>query len=229
MKIKNLFFVSSAIAASAIILIAYILLPNTVWTGTTIIALILLSLSVGFSIYLPYGLPNSNSNRDAAEIYSLGAMGCIAIIELALTLITFITALSGLEKISHTLMVIIISSFFISIIILNATGSIVNNVDGNCDINISKNSWYTKIVSLMPYVVDKNDKFELEKLAEKIRYSASGIDQIDIETDKKICIIISDINNAIENKEFSCIYNKINEISSIIDVREVNIKNFRKK
>ena len=77
MRVLGLFNLSALVSSLMILAIAYVLVPDKVWTNEAIAALIIFALAVGFIFYIPSALVKDNGDNDAAQMASIGPLGAI--------------------------------------------------------------------------------------------------------------------------------------------------------
>lgn len=228
MNIKSLFQIASITALLGVAGIALLLIPQRVWSSTSIGALALFCSSIGFGLYSPYMLPDGQKGGDAATTASIGTMGLIVPSLIGWTALTFLLSLAGLQGIVWAMMVITVAGFVTSFALIHAAAKITDEA-ASANAGFSERSvWRSQILALMASVKDTDTRKALERLAEKIQFGSSAIASMNAPTDLQLDDAIKRLIKVV-GSDSDDIQTTIVEISCLLDRREQEYKLMRSK
>ena len=167
--------VAALVASAMILAMAFVLVPETSWTNTSIISLVFFALSVGFVFYVPSVLVQQRAANDAVQMAALGPLGVLTSATLLLTSGGFLLAMTGFDKTALAVDIFAIGTFVISALVLRAALSVVGDVAATYSAPSSHLRWQDELQALASIASDRSIKGSLEKLAEKFRYLASDL------------------------------------------------------
>ena len=119
MKSISLLNIAASIAALTVLVIAFILVPEPLWTAITIATSIGFAASVGYVFYVPSILRRNAQSTDASQMAAVGMLGTVSIVLLMATGGGFVVALVGFQKLGLTLMRVGIGAFIVMTLVLN--------------------------------------------------------------------------------------------------------------
>ena len=228
MRVLGLFNLSALVSSLMILAIAYVLVPDKVWTNEAIAALIIFALAVGFIFYIPSALVKDNGDNDAAQMASIGPLGAITGWTLLITSAAFVLALLGMNKAALALDIFAVGTFIVSALMLRAASSIISNVASQYSVPSNHIRWQGEIQGFRSIAIDSKTKTALEKLAEKFRYSASDVPG-GTPSDDHIDSAINSIGAALSSDSSIDITNLIAKIDVLISQRDVFLRSKRNK
>ena len=128
MKSISLLNIAASIAALTVLVIAFILVPEPLWSATTIATAIGFASSVGYVFYVPSILRQNAQSTDASQMAAVGPLGTVSIVLLMATGGGFVLALVGYQKLGLALLVFGIGAFLVMSLVLNAALKVVGDV-----------------------------------------------------------------------------------------------------
>jgi hypothetical protein len=189
MNARLLLRFATLVAASASLLILYILIPERGWSNVTIISALLLASSFAFILYVPYASRRSGNDNDAVTLASIGPLGIAAMAQIVWALLTLVVTLVASPKYSWVMIVIGVSGMLISIFVTQAAAKIIDTNGQERHRPNSVRYWVLELEEFREKVEIQN-KGLIDQLIEKINYSASDFSThtkaIDIDIELKI-------------------------------------------
>ena len=228
MNNKNLLTYASVLSVITTLCIIFVLLPSEEVQTSTLIALVLLSLSVGNFLYFPVSVSNFKSKQDASIFSSIGILSISSIVILFLTVIAFYLALINEEKISFAFDILSVGSYFLSMLITNWSAGLVDEISNNNTIQSNHKKWAQQIKGLSLLNESRNYKSLLNALYEKIEYSASDTKN-GSEYDQEIDSKIEALQTVIAKSDSEDIHTVINQLDVLIKSRESYLRSIRSK
>lgn len=226
MNIKN-YVVSASITLSiAIIIIAYFLIPYSLWNPASILAFLIFTFLSGYGVYsIVDGF--GGENGDASVIALSVPSGIIHFILLLVSIATLIVSFQNDSDLAWSLNIGTIAGIIISYLFFRVSASIVDNVVSNDDRRTKLVKWQSKVNMVKNITNDENVKNQLEIIEEKIKFSGTNIKNISSEYDLKIDICLHELESFIQNNE-QLAYKGIGEILEKlklnIDLRNIEIR-----
>ena len=188
MKSISLLNIAASIATLTVLLIAFILVPEPLWSAITIATAIGFATAVGFVFYTPSILRQKLKSTDAGQMAVVGPFGIISILLLIATGGGFVLALTGHQKLGLAMLMFGIGASFVMTLMVNAALKIVGDVSAKWSQPSHHVRWQNQAAMLASQSTHKESLAKLRALLEKLRYSASdvpggspqdaGIDQI---------------------------------------------------
>jgi hypothetical protein len=175
MKSISLLNIAASIATLTVLLIAFILVPEPLWTATTLITAIGFAGSVGYVFYIPSVLRQNDKGTDASQMAAVGPLGIVSIVLLMATGGGFVLALVGYQKLGLALLVFGIGAFLIMSLVLNAALKVVGDISAKWSQPSHHVNWQNQITILVSQSTHQESLAKLHVLLEKLRYSASDV------------------------------------------------------
>lgn len=175
MKNISLLNIAASIAALTVIVIAFILVPEPLWSVATIATAIGFAFSVGYVFYVPSILRQNLQGTDASQIAAVGPIGTISVLLLMATGGGFVLALVGYQKVGLALLVFGIGAFLVMSLLSNAALKVVGNVSVKGSQPSRHVNWQNQVTILASQSTHKESLAKLRVLLEKLRYSASDV------------------------------------------------------
>lgn len=219
---------SALVASLTVFAIAFVLVPDKTWSAAAITSVTLFAFSVASVFYLPSFTLKNNGGNNAAQMASLGPIGFLAGGMLLLTVSGFVSALMGWDKAAWIVDIIAFGAYLISQFMLRATCEIVGNVASQYSGSGKHTVWQSKVQELCGMATDASIKVELERLAEKLRFSASGVPG-GTPHDSHVSSEIQILANLLGSDNTAILQNNISRIEMLIAQREVFLRRARNK
>lgn len=175
MKSISLLNIAASIAALTVLVIAFILVPEPLWTATTIATAIGFASSVGYVFYIPSILRQNAQNTDATQMAAVGPLGFISIMLLMATGGGFVLALVGYQRLGLALLVFGIGAFLVMFLVLNSALKVVSDVSAKWSKPSHHVNWQYQVTMLATLSTHQESLAKLRTLQEKLRYSASDV------------------------------------------------------
>lgn len=175
MKSISLLNIAASIAALTVLVIAFILVPEPLWSVTTIATAIGFASSVGYVFYVPSILRQNVQGTDASQMAAVGPLGTISIVLLMATGGGFVLALVGYQKLGLALLVFGIGIFLVMSLVLNAALKVVGDVSAKWSQPSHHVNWQSQATMLASLSTHQETLAKLHVLLEKLRYSASDV------------------------------------------------------
>jgi hypothetical protein len=226
MNARLLLRLATLVAASASLLILYILIPERGWSNVTIISALLLASSFAFILYVPYASRRHGSHNDAVTLASIGPLGIAAIAQIVWALLTLVVTLVASPKYSWVMIVIGVSGMLISIFVTQAAAKIIDTNGQERHRPSSVRYWVLELEEFREKVEIQN-KGLIDQLIEKINYSASEFSThtkaVDIDIELKIRQMQS------TTPSDSALPDRIDSLSKLLDRRNSVLRIARSK
>lgn len=219
---------SALVASLTVFAIAFVLVPDKTWSAAAITSVTLFAFSVASVFYLPSFTLKNNGGNNAAQMASLGPTGFLAGGMLLLTASGFVSALMGWDKAAWIVDIIAFGAYLISQFMLRATCEIVGNVAFQYSGSGKHAVWQSKVQELCGMATDASTKVELERLTEKLRFSASGVPG-GTPHDSHVSSEIQILANLLGSDNTAILQNNISRIEMLIAQREVFLRRARNK
>jgi hypothetical protein len=175
MKSISLLNIAASIAMLTVLLIALILVPEPLWSATTIATAIGFASSVGYVFYVPSIVRQKTQSTDASQMAALGPLGAVSIALLIATGGGFVLALVGYQKLGLAMLVFGIGAFFVMSLVLNAALKVVGDISAKWSQPSHHVNWQSEVTVLASLSTHKESLAKLHALIEKLRYSASDV------------------------------------------------------
>ena len=175
MKTTLLLNIAASIAALTVVLVAFILIPEPLWTATTIATAIGFATLVGFVFYTPSILRQKQQSTDAMQMAAIGSYGVVSILLLIATGSGFILALAGHQKPGLAMLVFGIGAFLVMFLMVNTALKVVGDVSKKWSQPSHHVDWQNQVTILISQTTHQESLTKLHMLLEKLRYSASDV------------------------------------------------------
>lgn len=175
MKSVSPFNIAAIVAAATVLTIAFILVPEPLWTATTIVTAIAFGGSVVFVFYIPSILRQKQMDSDAQQIAAIGPVGMISTLLLLAMGLAFAFALAGYEKVGLAILVFGIGAFLVSTLMLNAALKVVGDITATSAQPSRHVDWQSRVSVLTSHASHQQSLARLRALGEKLRYVASDV------------------------------------------------------
>lgn len=175
MKSISLLNIAASIAALTVLVIAFILVPEPLWTAITIATAIGFAGSVGYVFYVPSILPRNAQTTDASQMAAVGPLGTVSIVLLMATGGGFLLALVGYQKLGLAMLVFGVGAFLVMSLVMNAALKVVGDVSAKWSQPSRHVNWQNQITMLASQSTHPESLVKLNAILEKLRYSASDV------------------------------------------------------
>ena len=226
MRLIGLFNLAALASSFIVFGIAYVLVPDKVWTNEAIAALVIFALAVGFIFYTPFVLAKKQGGADATQMASIGPLGIITGLTLLSTSGAFVLALLGMDKLALALDIFAVGAFIIGALMLKAASTVISNVAAQYSAPSNHIRWQRALQGFREISVDSKTQSSLEKLAEKFRYAASDIPG-GTPSDEKIDLAVNSIGATLSYDGSANVTNQIHEIDVLISQRDIFLRTKR--
>lgn len=175
MKSISLLNIAATIASLTVLAITFILVPEPLWTATTIATAIGFACSVGFLFYTPSILRQKQQGTDAQQMAAIGPLGTVSILLLLAMGGGFVLALAGYQRLGLAMLVFGIGAFLVMILMLNAALKVVGDVSAKWSQPSHHVDWQSRVTILASQATHQESRAKLRALLEKLRYLASDV------------------------------------------------------
>ena len=175
MKSISLLNIAAIIAAFTVLAIAFILVPDPLWSTTTIATAIGFASSLGYVFYTPSILRQKQQGGDAHQMAAIGPLGTVSILLLLATGGGFVLALAGYQKLGLAMLVFGIGAFLVMTLMLNAALKVVGEVSAKWSQPSHHVAWQSQVTILISQATNQESLAKLRALLEKLRYLASDV------------------------------------------------------
>lgn len=168
---------SAAIAALTVLVTAFILVPEPLWTATTIATAIGFAGSVCF-MFLPLSLSALRRNAQSTDASQMAAVGPLGTVSLVLLLATgggFVLALNGYQNWGLALLVFGVGAFLVMSIVLSAALKVVGDVSAKWSQPSHHVDWRDQVTTLASQSTHQESLATLHALLEQLRYATSDV------------------------------------------------------
>lgn len=228
MKSISLLSFAAAIAALTVLVIAFILVPDPMWSAVTIVTAIGFAGSVGFVFYIPSILRQKQHGTDAQQTAAIGPFAVSSMLLLLTMGAGFVLSLAGYQKLGLAMLVFGIGAFVVTSLILNAALKVVGDISNKWSQPSRHFDWKNQVTILASLATHKESIERLNALSEKLRYSTSdtpgGSPQ-----DSGIQKIFDFMTEQLRSDPAADLTNKFGEINSLLVQRDVYLRTLRSK
>lgn len=175
MKSSSLLNIAAFIAALTVLLLALILVPEPLWSATTIATAIGFASSVGFVFFVPSILRQKQQSSNASQLAAVGPLGFVSILLLMTAGGSFLLALAGYQKLGLAMLVFGIGAFLVMTMMLNAALKVVDDVSAKWSQPSHHVDWQSQVAILVSKATHQESISKLSALLEKLRYLASDV------------------------------------------------------
>lgn len=175
MKSISLLNIAASIAALTVLVIAFILVPEPLWTAITIATAIGFAGSVGYVFNVPSILRRNAQTTDASQMAAVGPLGTVSIVLLMATGGGFVLALVGYQKFGLAMLVFGVGAFLVMSLVMNAALKVVGDVSAKWSQPSHHVNWQNQITMLASQSTHPESLVKLNAILEKLRYSASDV------------------------------------------------------
>ena len=175
MKSISLLNIASSMAALTVLLIALILIPEPLWTSTTIATAFGFAGAVGYIFYVPSILRKNAKITDASQLSSIGPLGAVSIVLLIASGSGFLLSLGGYQKFGLAMLIFGIGAALVLSLVLSAALKVVDSVSAKWSQPSQHVNWQNQIAILVSQSTHQDSLAKLHALQEKLRYSASDV------------------------------------------------------
>ena len=228
MKSISLLNIAASIATLTVIVIAFILIPEPLWTAVTIATAIGFAGSVGYVFYAPSILRRNAQSTDATQMAALGMLGTVSIVLLMATGGGFVLALVGYQKLGLALLVFGIGAFLVMTLVLNASLKIVGEVSAKWSQPSHHVNWQSQVAVLASLSTHQESVAKFCALLEKLRYSASDVPGGSPQ-DAGIEEIFNVMSEKLQSDPNANLTSQFNGINGLLIKRDVYLRSARSK
>ena len=228
MKSISLLNIAAFIAALTVLVIATILVPEPLWTATTIATAIGFTASVSYVFYVPSIFHHNAQSTDASQMAAVGPLGTVSIVLLMATGGGFVLALAGYQKLSLAMLVFGIGTFLVMSLVVNAALKVVGNVSAKWSQPSHHVNWQNQVTMLVSQSTHQESLANLHALLEKLRYSPSDLPG-GTPQDTSIEQIFNVMSEQLQSDPTADLTNKIGSINRILAQRNVYLRTARSK
>lgn len=228
MKSVSLLNVAAAIAALTVLVIAFILVPDPMWSAVTIVTAIGFAGSVGFVFYIPSILRQKQQGTDAQQMAAIGPYAVSSTFLLLAMGAGFVLALVGYQKLGLAMVVFGIGAFLVTSLILNAALKVVGEISSKWSQPSHHFDWKNQVAILMSQATHKESLENLHALSEKLRYLASDVPGGSPQ-DSGIKQIFEEMTGQLQSDPAADLTNGFGELNSLLVQRDVYLRTARSK
>ena len=228
MKSVSLLNVAAAIAALTVLVIAFILVPDPMWSAVTIVTAIGFAGSVGFVFYIPSILRQKQQGTDAQQMAEIGPYAVSSTFLLLAMGAGFVLTLVGYQKLGLAMVVFGIGAFLVTSLILIAALKVVGEISSKWSQPSHHFDWKNQVAILMSQATHKESLENLHALSEKLRYLASDVPGGSPQ-DSGIKQIFEEMTGQLQSDPAADLTNGFGELNSLLVQRDVYLRTARSK
>ena len=228
MKSVSLLNVAAAIAALTVLVIAFILVPDPMWSAVTIVTAIGFAGSVGFVFYIPSILRQKQQGTDAQQMAAIGPYAVSSTFLLLAMGAGFVLTLVGYQKLGLAMVVFGIGAFLVTSLILNAALKVVGEISSKWSQPSHHFDWKNQVAILMSQATHRESLEKLPALSEKLRYLASDVPGGSPQ-DSGIKQIFEEMTGQLQSDPAADLTNGFGELNSLLVQRDVYLRTARSK
>ena len=228
MKSISLLNIAASIAALTVLVIAFILVPEPLWTATTIATAIGFTCSVSYVFYVPSIFHQNAQSTDASQMAAVGPLGTVSIVLLMATGGGFVLALAGYQKLSLAMLVFGIGAFLVMSLVVNAALKVVGDVSAKWSQSSHHVNWQNKVTMLASQATHQASLANLHALLEKLRYSASDVPGGSPQ-DASIEQVFNVMSEQLQSDPTTDLTSQIGPINSLLAQRNIYLRTARSK
>ena len=228
MKSISLLNSAASIATLTVIVIAFILIPEPLWTAVTIATAIGFAGSVGYVFYAPSILRRNAQSTDASQMAALGMLGPVSIVLLMATGGGFVLALAGYQKLSLAMLVFGIGTFLVMSLVVNAALKVVGEVSAKWSQPSHHVNWQSRVTMLASLSTHPESLAKFRALLEKLRYSASDVSGGSPQ-DAGIEEIFNVMSEKLQSDPNADLTNQFGGINGLLIQRDIYLRSARSK
>jgi len=228
MKSISLLNIAASIAALTVLVIAFILVPETLWTAITVATAIGFAGSVGYVFYVPSMMRQNSHSTDASQIAAVGPLGIVSIMLLIATGGGFLLALVGYQKLGLVLLVFGIGAFILMSLVLNSALKVVGDISAKWSQPSHHVNWQRQVTMLTSLSTHQESLAKLGALLEKLRYSASDVPGGSPQ-DAGIEEILNVMSEKLQSDPTADLTTQFSPINGLLAQRDVYLRSARSK
>lgn len=228
MKSSTLMNLAAVVATGAIVAIAAVLVPERLSGLAALLSLAVFAGAVGMMFYVPAILARRNPNSDAVQMASIGPSGVLSVIVLVVAAVAFVLALVGFDRLAIAMDILAIAALLVGGLSLAAALRVVADVAAKYSVPSRHAAWQSQLVALCSVAKDPALRRELERLAEKLRYSASDVPGGSPQ-DADIDSTIAALSPQVATEGPAALKEPLSRLELLIAQREVHLRSARSK
>jgi hypothetical protein len=228
MKSASLLDIAAVVAALTVLAIAFVLVPDPLWTTVTIVTAIGFAVSVGFVFYVPSIFRQKRQGTDAQQMAAIGPFAVSSMLLLLAMGAGFVMALLGYQKLGLAMLIFGIGAFLVTGLLLNAALKVVGDVSNKWSQPSHHVNWQGKVAILASQATHKESLAGLNSLSEKLRYLASDVSGGSPQ-DSGIEQILSAMSAQLQSNSAVDLTVRVGEINSLLTQRDVYLRTARSK
>lgn len=228
MKGLGMLNLSALVASITIMAVAGVLFPEQLTGNVAIATLVIFALSVGFMFYVPSLLLQDRRGSDAAQMASIGLAGAISAFLLVATTIAFALALLGHDRLAVAMDVIAIGGLIVGGLTARSALAVIDE-GSRASAPVSRHSlWQQEMQALSAGVGDDGARKEIDRLAEKLRYSANDVPGGSPQ-DAEIDSLLENLRGILDGNDPSGLSASVRKMEALLSRREIFIRSARSK
>lgn len=222
------FNVSALIAVAMVAGIILVLVPETSLTTVVLTTGAAFALAAGFVFFIPSFIKKIRTGSNANQVATIGPVFLISLWLLLITGTSFILSVYEFPKLAWAALIFATGTFIICWQVLNASANSIDEVASSSSNTSNHVVWQGQLTSLSSISSNKDSRATLQRLSEKIRYSASDV-YGGAPQDSQISDAVADISNAIASQNDIDISGIASNIEILVAQREVFLRSARGK
>jgi hypothetical protein len=220
MKIKSLLAAASLIIVVALAVVGHILVPFNLWDRVQIAAFVLLIATIGLLLHPTFGLPKETGVSNAPVFAAIGPVAVYFILLLLWNGFTFVMALSGLNSISYSMMVLGVASFPLLMIYVKIGATIVNNSAMSIAADRKRLEYKLVLEAFASQIESAEAKKQVQKIIEEMNYAASSRDEVVASQDQSIAELVDDFIAKGTRADISAVEAFATQVRAMLAVRQ---------
>ena len=228
MKSVSLLNIAAVVAALTVLAIAFVLVPDPLWTTVTIVTAIGFSVSVGLVFYIPSIFRQKRQGTDAQQMAAIGSFAVSSMLLLLAMGTGFLLALLGYQKLGLAMLIFGIGALLVTSLLLNAALKVVGDISNKWSQPSHHVNWQGLVTILASQAIHKESLAGLNALSEQLRYLASDVPGKSPQ-DSDIEKIFSAMSTQLQANPAVDLTVGLSEIDSLLTQRNVYLRTARSK
>jgi hypothetical protein len=159
----------------AVALALFVAIPSSKWTTSSVIAAVMLTLSIAFPVIAPPPLPRAGRDNDAAAVFALGALGTLSTVLLATSGFALWRALEGATTTASVLNVLWAGLAIAGWAVTRGSADVVSAAAAQTRTSSAdpRTEWIGRLRSEAARIGSGSVLQTVDSLAERIRFAAN--------------------------------------------------------
>lgn len=228
---NGLFVLGGLIAAAAVILVAWVLVPERIVDPIPRFALGVLALSVAVSFFVPSVMPvltGRHRGDDASVMASIGPYVVFGLLFMIGAAVGFVLAIIGFERLAIAVDVVVLAGAALGLLAMRGVGQVVRHAAEFSSAHSAHADWVQRVTQLVAESSDPDTRRRLERIAEAFRFAASDVHDRAYD-DSGIRSALATLENAVRGHDLAAIEPACRQIEILLSQREAAFRSARSR